>query len=53
MKDAFVYNLNGKLILSSAIVNDSINVHSLSNGSYILILKDNDEKEYTQKFIKE
>lgn len=53
MKNAFVYDLNGKLILSSSIVNDSINVDSLSTGSYILILKDNNEKEYTQKFLKE
>jgi hypothetical protein len=53
MKNASVYDLNGKLILSSSIVNDSINVDSLSTGSYILILKDNNEKEYTQKFIKE
>jgi hypothetical protein len=53
MKNASVYDLNGKLILSSSIVNDSINVDSLSTGSYILILKDNNEKEYTQKFLKE
>jgi len=53
MKNASVYDLNGKLILASSIVNDSINVDSLSTGSYILILKDNNEKEYTQKFIKE
>jgi hypothetical protein len=53
MKNAFVYDLNGKLILSSSIVNDSINVDSLSTGSYILILKDDNEKEYTQKFLKE
>ena len=53
MKNASVYNLNGKLILSSTIVNDSINVDSLSTGSYILILKDNNNKEYTQKFLKE
>jgi ASPIC and UnbV/FG-GAP-like repeat/Secretion system C-terminal sorting domain len=53
MKNAFVYDLNGKLILSSSLVNDSINVDSLSTGSYILILKDSNEKEYTQKFLKE
>ncbi|GAA4062570.1 hypothetical protein GCM10022389_03910 [Flavobacterium cheonanense] len=53
MKNASVYDLNGKLILSSSIVNDSINVDALSTGSYILILKDSNEKEYTQKFLKE
>jgi hypothetical protein len=53
MKDAFIYDLNGKLLLSISIENNSITVDSLSTGSYILILKDSNDKGYTQKFIKE
>lgn len=53
MKEAQVFDLNGKLILSSTVVNDAINVESLATGSYILKLKDTDAKEYTQKFLKE
>jgi hypothetical protein len=53
MKNAQIYDLSGKLILSTALVDDTINVESLSTGSYILILKDSDGKKYSKKFLKE
>ena len=48
-----VYNLLGKLILESDLKNETLNVSSLSNGTYILLLRDFDGKDYAQKFIKE
>ena len=53
MKNVEIYDLNGKLILSTRIVNDSINVESLIIGSYILILEDANGKKYSEKFLKE
>ena len=48
-----IYDLNGKSILKATINNASINVESLTTGTYILILTDNNGKTYAQKFIKE
>ena len=53
MKNAQVYDLTGKLIFSTLIVSDNINVEVLSTGSYILILKDSNGKKYSRKFLKE
>lgn len=53
MKMAQVYDLNGKAILESEITNDAINVESLATGTYILLLRDSNGKDYSQKFLKE
>lgn len=53
MQSAQVYDLNGKIVLKSDIVNDSINVDDLSTGTYLIMLKDENGKNYSQKFIKE
>jgi len=53
MKDAQIYDLSGKLLLSTTIVDNSINIDSLSTGSYILIIKDLNGKKYSIKFFKE
>ena len=53
MKSAQVFDLNGRLILSTDLTNPSINVEGLSTGSYILLLRDTTGKDYSQKFIKE
>ena len=53
MKDVQVYDLSGKLIVTTFIVNDSISIESLSSGAYILIVKDSNGKKYTKKFLKE
>jgi hypothetical protein len=53
MQYAQVYDLNGKIVLKSEIVNDTIKVDSLSAGTYIVMLRDSNGKDYSQKFIKE
>lgn len=53
MKFAQVYDLSGKLIIESNITNASINVNSLAKGAYILLLRDENGKDYGQKFLKE
>ncbi len=53
MQYAQIYDLNGKIILKSDIVNDSLNIDSLSTGTYIIMLRDSNGKDYSQKFIKE
>ncbi len=53
MKSSQVYDLNGRLVLTSELNNDSINVETLNSGTYILLLTDTNGKEYSQKFIKE
>ncbi len=52
-KTAQIYDLNGKLILKSEIKNSSITVENLKTGTYLLLLKDEKGKGYSQKFIKE
>ena len=53
LKSAEVYDLNGKLIQQTDITNDAIGVESLSIGTYILRVRDENGKDYAQKFIKE
>ncbi len=53
MLDVEVYDLTGKLFLATSLVNNSINVETLSAGSYILILKDDNGKKFVHKFLKE
>jgi len=53
MKFAQVFDLNGKQIIESQLDTPSINVESLTTGTYILLLRDSNGKDYSQKFIKE
>jgi hypothetical protein len=53
LKSAEIFDLNGRRVLESAITNHSINVEKLAIGTYILVVRDMDNKDYTQKFIKE
>ena len=53
MKSAQIYDLNGRVILKSNITNASINVETLTKGTYIIVLKDENGKDYSQKFLKE
>ena len=48
-----IYSLEGKLILKSEIRASTINVETLTSGTYIILLTDVNGKVYTQKFIKE
>lgn len=52
-KNAQIFDLTGKMILSSELESPSINVESLSKGTYIILLLDDNNNKYTRKFIKE
>jgi hypothetical protein len=52
-KEAQVFDMNGKVILQTKMETNTINVDKLATGTYILLLKDTQEKNYSQKFIKE
>lgn len=52
IKAATIYDMTGRVVLTSQVNNQSIDVHSLSTGTYILSLTDADGKNHTQKFIK-
>lgn len=49
---ARIYDMGGKLVKSIDVQDSTISVQSLSKGNYVLILKDTDGKEYTDKIIK-
>jgi len=52
LKAASIYDLSGRLILNVSEVNQEIDVKSISVGSYILIIKDQQGNSFSQKFIK-
>jgi hypothetical protein len=49
---AEVYDLNGRLVLSSKIENESISLQSLENGNYLLMVMDANGAKFTQKIVK-
>ncbi|WP_396192650.1 FG-GAP-like repeat-containing protein [Flavobacterium sp.] len=53
MKSAQIYDLTGRMVLESNFTNEAINVSSLMTGNYILLMKDDNGKVYSQKFIKQ
>jgi hypothetical protein len=53
LKSALVYDLNGKVVLSTNNINQPINVENLASGTYILSISDSENRNYSQKFIKE
>lgn len=50
---AMFYDLTGKVVLSTDNLSQPINVEKLATGTYILSITDTENKNYTQKFIKE
>jgi hypothetical protein len=50
---AQVFDLNGRMVLESAVQNQTVPVNQLTTGTYILMLKDSQGKDYSQKFVKE
>ena len=48
-----VFDLIGRSVIKSEVVNNSISVSKLSTGTYILVVSDTNGKDYSQKFIKE
>ena len=53
MKLAKVFDLNGKQVFESNLTSNQIPTESLSKGTYILLLRDSNDKDYSQKFVKE
>ena len=53
LKSALVYDLTGKVVLTTNDLTQPINVEKLASGTYILSISDTSGKSYTQKFIKE
>ena len=53
IKSAQISDLSGRIVLNETLENQTINVKSLSIGTYILMVKDVDGKLFYQKFIKE
>ncbi|MEO5777833.1 MAG: FG-GAP-like repeat-containing protein [Flavobacterium sp.] len=53
LKSALVYDLTGKIVLSTNDVSQPINVEKLATGTYILSISDTTGRSYPQKFIKE
>jgi len=49
---ATIYDITGRVVLTSKVNNQAIDVHSLSTGTYILSLTDVEGKNHVQKFIK-
>ncbi len=52
-KNATIFDLTGKTVLTTILESTTINVESLSKGTYIILLVDDNNRRYTQKFIKE
>ncbi|WP_396158669.1 FG-GAP-like repeat-containing protein [Flavobacterium sp.] len=50
---ASVFDLNGKVVLTTTDLTQPINVEKLATGTYILSISDTDNRNYGQKFIKE
>jgi len=50
---AEIYDLTGRRVQVTSVVNQNIVVDALATGTYILKLTDSNNKNYTQKFIKE
>ena len=53
IESAIIYDLTGKIITTANEINMPISVEKLSNGTYILLIKDVTGNKYAQKFIKE
>lgn len=50
---AQVYDLGGRMVHQTQVTNRTVTVNHLAKGTYILMLRDTNGKDYAQKFIKE
>lgn len=53
LKSAQVFDVAGRIVLDVAVANHALNVEKLKSGTYILLLTDENGKEYSRKFVKE
>lgn len=52
INSAQIFDLSGRMVLDASVTNQSIDVKSLSTGSYILTVKNTEGQQFTQKFLK-
>jgi hypothetical protein len=53
LKSAQIFDLNGRLVMETPLNSSRINIETLQNGTYLLLLKNQNGKGFSQKFIKE
>jgi len=53
LKSAEIFDLNGRRVLEQFMSNKTISVEKLAVGTYILVVRDGNNKPFIQKFIKE
>ena len=53
LKSAQIFDLNGRLVMETPLTSSRINIETLQNGTYLLLLKNQNGKGFSQKFIKE
>jgi hypothetical protein len=53
IKLAKIFDLNGKLIFESNLIANILSTETLSKGTYIVLLRDTNNKDYCKKFTKE
>lgn len=53
LQSAAIYDLTGRFVLFTADLTNPINVEKLAAGTYILSVSDTNNRNYSQKFIKE
>lgn len=53
MKSAVIYDINGRLVQSAAINQNTIDVQNLTKGTYFIIIEDTTGKQHSSKIIKE
>lgn len=52
LQSVVIYDLAGRLVLEPVLLNDAVSVKTLATGTYLLMLKTADGKQFTQKFVK-
>ena len=52
VKSARVYDMTGRLVVSTDVTDSKINVKQLALGTYVIILNDANGKSFSQKFMK-
>ncbi len=53
ISSAVIYDLTGRtMVINNQVINNSLDVRTLSSGTYIILLKDADGKSFSKKFIR-
>ena len=51
-KTAQIFDMTGRMVSNTAITNETVSVKNLAVGTYIILLKDGNDKHFSQKFLK-